>query len=228
MKKLFATLALSGVLLSAVFTPNAIAGKPSGESVVLGEYKTPTYSDAKVDFIDSKLVGTTRFSSGIVVDATYAEEYSHSTYSFVSKSITGYDTKPLINNVFLRSLAPGITIEYTTTQSNTGSVSIGASVEASAASVVKYHFTGNYTGSWTSGTGVKYTLSAPSNCGCNSYNFYTATGFDTFSTTLKKYDVYNVYSNGIKTGTVTYSSGNINVNNVYVPKQVQYGQKANY
>lgn len=228
MKKMGTTLAVTGVLLSTVFAPSALAGKSGSDIEILGQYKTPTYENAKVDFVDPNLVGTTKISSGISTEGELWEQYSHSTYSYYYSSITGYDTKPITNNIFLRSVAPGLTVKYTTTQSNTGSVSIGASVEASAANVIKYNFTGNYTGSWTSGTGVEYTLSAPSNCGCNSYNFYTATGYDTYASTLKKYNVYNTYNGTIRTGTVSYYAGTVTVNSVYVPKQVMYGKPATY
>jgi len=76
--------------------------------------------------------------------------------------------------------------------------------------------------------GVTYTFSWPSTASTNSADFYSGTGFNTWSNVLDKTDVYEEYNGSFDMGQVQISGGTVNVDSVYVPKQVTFSVAVNH
>lgn len=177
-------------------------------------------NNATAEYVDPNI------SSEVPAEPEYGqiyEVYSHSTYYFYSKTITGYSVGPLNNQTFLLSVARGSTKTLSHSITVSGTVSYSATLNAGLSKVINLGLTGNASGtvSYTYNTTTEYKgPSAP----YNSRDYYSGVNFDNYSTEVKKYNVYNTYNGSIKTGTVTYYAGIVTTKNVKKPKVITYSK----
>ncbi|HLG26525.1 MAG TPA: hypothetical protein VI423_01935 [Paenisporosarcina sp.] len=126
------------------------------------------------------------------------------------------------------SVARGSTKNLAYATSISGSVQYAITIDGSLAKVINAGLTGSATGSisFTYTTSTSY-AGPDSGSAYNTRDYYKAIQFDNYSTTVKKYNVYNVYNGSVKTGTVTYYAGLITTNNVKKPKAITYSRDFN-
>lgn len=199
---------------------------------ILNENHTEGLEHATISFVDENLLGQSikqsKKSIGIKPMGQINEVYSHSSYTYAYDSISQVNSRPTTNNIFLESVAKGMSKSYTNTSTNTGSVSIGAEVTGPKIKIINLKFTGNYTGSWSKTDSQTYTFSGPpESSSFNSRDYYSGTGWDTYSAYLYRYDVYKVYNGNSYMYDETVYVGIEPVVNVYVPKQVIYSVDTN-
>ncbi|MGM9977218.1 MAG: hypothetical protein ACI33J_00315 [Clostridium sp.] len=155
------------------------------------------------------------------------EKYSHSYYTYSSRSITDYNVGPRSGDEHIISVARGSskTTSHSTTIYGKVTISGEANIPKALAKVIKAGLSGNIEGS------VKYTFKSgktykgpASTSKYNTRDFYGAYQKDKLTTSSKKYDVYDVYNGKVKTGTKTYYKGIIKTNGVKLPKSIEYSK----
>ena len=221
---------LSFFSMIVIFSIIAIGNASAEEGItIVAEHEVEGDSNATVDFVDKEKMksGKRAKPKGGPQDAgTYAtvyEQYSHSTYTWYTSNITSYNSGPLNNNKFLLSVARGQTKTLTHSVGISGTVSYGVSVGADLKKVINLGLTSSATGTidYTYNTSTSY--SGPDSP-YNTRDYYGAIQYDTHSTQVKKYDVYNQYNGSTKTGTNTYYVGIVTTNSVKKPKAITYSK----
>lgn len=183
---------------------------------------TPSYvfenqdGEPKVIFVDPKLVQTAA-SRGVP-----EEVYDHSYYIFSHRTISAYDVGPRQDDKFLISVARGATKTLENDVTVHGSISYTNSVEAEIKKLINVGLelttSGGFSFTWTKGS----VYSGPESAEYNSYSYYGAVNFDTCSCYLERYDVYKLYNGSAHIKDITYYKGYETVNDVNVPKEVEY------
>lgn len=224
MKKLLFPFLLLSLIFSFGFSNQTFADEnisTTDENVIYNDevevYKAPENIGASVDFIDETKVPK---PTAIVPFGLITEKYSHSTYTYYSSSITKYNVGPRQNDKFLISVAKGQTKKLTHTVSVSGSVEVGG--DNAIVKAVKLGLAGKVSGSITYTYDTSTSYSGPSKGDHRDY--YGAIQYDLVQVKLKKYDVYNVYNGGIKTGTKTVYDKLVTSSNVKQPKAITYSK----
>ncbi|TPG67981.1 hypothetical protein EEL31_05015 [Brevibacillus laterosporus] len=218
--------AIAVILLSSM-APSVHAEDYGETQVHASENKEPTFNfDAKVEFVDLPLVGSSRTSPtqyGVDTKGVIREEYSHSYYAFDSGTITKYNSLSRTADKFLISVARGQTVRLGKTVSVTGSVQINSSVSGDLFKVISLGLnctaSGSYTGTFTSDLTFG---GPPENSKYRTRDYYGAIGYDRYTVKIKKYDVYKKFNGNAYIEDEQYFNSTQTVSSVEKPKEETY------
>ncbi len=217
---------LTALLTTCIIFTN-FSNYVSASETTLTEYVPQENKGATVTFVDESMIennSATKARGAIVM------QYSHSYYTYVNRSIIAWYVGPRENDVFLCSVAAGKTKQVEEEKTISGSISFTGEVNANIKKTVSLGFgltaSGTYSKTWK----TTETFTGPADGKYNSYSFYGAIDYDKYTTTVKRYDVYNyVDSNsGTITGTETLYHSTMTIDNVKCPKAVEYSIGDNY
>lgn len=182
---------------------------------------------ATVTFIDESLVNDDVANK---VRGAIVSQYSHSYYIYVSRSRIASYVGPRHDDTFLCSMAPGHTKAVEEETKITGSISFTGTVDSKIKKTITAGFGLTVSGTYTKTWKTTDTFTAPNDHTYNTYSYYGAMDYDEYTTTVKRYDVYNYVdtSSGIITGTEDLYHSTININNVKSPREAEYRIGHNY
>lgn len=179
---------------------------------------------ATVDFVDSTLVN----GGGIQPYGEVNEVYDHSYYVFDHGAISKYDVGPREKDKFIISVARGATASLKTKVEVNATIQFGASVSIDIKEVIAGGFKMDLSAGFTYEWEVGRTFSGPdTNSQYDSCSYYGAVNYDQYSCYIKRYDVYKRYNGNAYLQDVTYYRGVSTINNVKVPKAVEYSVFSN-
>lgn len=223
MKKRFMSMLLAMTMVLGTGSPSYATGfdSESNDLSVVAVYTPDEVLGAKVTFIDSTLINNDSGSSPLGI---ISEEYDHSYYVYDHRAISQHDVGPRENEVFIISVAAGATktLERTKTVSGTIKFDASGTIPSALKKVINIGLglsaSGTYTYSWKVGE----TFSGPTEPGYNTISYYGAINYDLFSCYVQRYDVYKVYDGSSYVKDVEYYVGLTTINNVKVPKAIEY------
>lgn len=160
-------------------------------TVTYEAFDTPMTDVPEYRFVDpEKANQATRAGSG----------YLYSKYVYDSHKTVTYNSKGVINDQFIISVAKGQTVQTTRAVTTTGTIGFTGTPSTALKNALK-----NTTGANAS-FGVSFTVEKstkyafPEGASGNTASFYIATGFDLNRYYYKKYDVYQGSSAGLGAG----------------------------
>ncbi|MEY9093335.1 hypothetical protein [Paenibacillus sp. RC84] len=150
-----------------------------------------------------------------------SEIYDHSVYSNAGTGITGLDTKPRENDIFLGSSARGSSHTITEPKQISASMQIRGIYNSGITGLVKLAVVGNASGEFSYVWPDSKVYKAPETVPFHR-DYYGAIQYDTYSTQVRQTDIYKQYYKSIYIREVQHDRGIVETVSSTVPKSVEY------
>lgn len=149
------------------------------------------------------------------------EVYDHSVYSNAGTSVTGSNTGPRENDIFLGSSARGSSFTLTGRKQISASVQISGVYNSGIAGLVKLAVAGSASREFRYVWPESKVYTAPETVPFHR-DYYGAIQYDTYSTQVRQTDIYKQYYKSIYVREVQYDRGIVEVVASTAPKAVEY------